>query len=283
MKGNYRVFARARHDPFNKDPSWGHSVISNVSIACAKQGKNPEDLFKGIDLTEDGNLNRPEMKRILVGVLPSLSDLELATIFDTIDRDGSGEVNVGEFCEALKAGKITKVSETSAQRWRNPIHRMKRIPPATIEGWDHLQEPCQHSRMDVLCESQTNEVISRLSSTLAGNPRGLTNVNTVPKYHYFGGGADAYRFKRRVWKKENPESFSQGGPTTVDATLPAQPMAQGAQSARGSPSVRGMPRVAIPDPGPDPRPGFLCDPQSRTALAAQGLSVITPRQLTGTT
>merc|ERR1719361_2298584 len=51
MKGNYRVFARARHDPFNKDPSWGHSVISNVSIACAKQGKNPEYLFKGIDLT----------------------------------------------------------------------------------------------------------------------------------------------------------------------------------------------------------------------------------------
>jgi len=258
MKGNYRVFARARHDPFNKDPSWGHSVIANVSTACSKQGKNPEDLFKGIDLTGDGTLNRPEMKRVLCSVLPSLSDLELAAIFDTIDNDSSGEVSVREFCDALTRGKTVKVSESSAQRWRNPIHRMKRIPPATIEGWDHLEGSCQHNRMDRLCEAQTNELMGRLGGTLANNPRSLTNANTVPKYHYFGGGAHSERFRRRDWMKENPGGFPASEAATTNATLPLQ------QQSQGSLSARGTPRMAIPDPGPDARP------RRRTACCLHG-------------
>jgi len=87
MERSYRLFTRARHDPFNKDPSWGKSIIQKVSDACTSRKVCPEALFNGVDITGDGNLNRPELKRVVCSLLPGLSDEELTAIFDTIDDD----------------------------------------------------------------------------------------------------------------------------------------------------------------------------------------------------
>eukprot|EP00434_Breviolum_minutum_P040332 symbB.v1.2.035835.t1/scaffold4918.1/size32921/3 len=45
MKTAYRTFARARHDPFNKDPAWGKSVLSRFANYCTSNGVKFEDLL----------------------------------------------------------------------------------------------------------------------------------------------------------------------------------------------------------------------------------------------
>jgi hypothetical protein len=108
MERSYRLFTRARHDPFNKDPVWGKSIVQKVAQACSKRNIKPQSLFHGVDITGDGMLNRPEMKRVVVSVLPALSDEEITAIFDTIDYDHSGEVNVKEFCELIEQGSLRR-------------------------------------------------------------------------------------------------------------------------------------------------------------------------------
>jgi hypothetical protein len=255
MKGNFRVFARARHDPFNKDPSWGQSVIHNVAAAIERQKKTPADIFNSIDVTGDGTLNRPELKKALVGALPTLSDMEIQAIFDVIDDDNSGEVAIDEFCDALHRGRHVQVPKEKAERWRNPINRMKRFAPATVEGWDHLEGPPQGGRADKLAVAQANQVMKNLGEQLMNTPRALQHQDTTPKYHYFGGGADSRRFHRNEWLK--------------------------GRATPSTPAESGTPRFNFPDPGPDLRPGFLCDPTNHAA--ARGFSAITPRQTTART
>lgn len=255
MKKNFRTYARARHDPFNKDPSWGKGVISNVASECARQNRAPEDLFKGIDTTGDGMLNRPEMKRVIVSVLPTLSDLEVTSLFDIIDQDGSGEVNVGEFCDVVRKGGDEVADEVAKERWRNPIHRMKRIAPARVEGWDHLTGPCEYGRHDKLCEQKTKEIMSRLGPELTNNPKALRHIRNTPRYAAFGGGHDVDRFHGAEWRKYK-DTMSKDGTSSIQINLD------------------------LPDPGPDVRPGFLCDPR-KAISAASGFQCI--RQMTSTT
>lgn len=259
MRKNYRTFARARHDPFNKDPSWGKAVIANIAGACEKKGLAPQRIFEGVDVTGDQSLNRPEMKRVLCNVLPQLSDLEIAAVFDAIDQDRSGEVNVGEFCDALVQGKNTAVPMEAAQRWRNPVHRINRVAPAQIEGWDHLvDEPCGSGAPERAGDAQAREVMARLGGTLMNTPRALrhTICDKASRHQYFGGGADSARFERSAWLRGR-----------------SAPSGSGAQYT---------PRLLTADPGPDLRPGFLCDTKGQSGLAARGFSVLTPRQAPGT-
>merc|ERR1719378_1175524 len=102
------------------------------------------------------------MKRVVCGVLPTLSDEEVMAIFDSIDADKSGEVNVKEFCDVVRKGKNFKVTEETAQRWRNPIHRIKRFAPAQVEGWDHLEGDVKFRQCDKLCASMQSEMQGRL-------------------------------------------------------------------------------------------------------------------------
>mmetsp|Transcript_118931 Transcript_118931/g.253715 ORF Transcript_118931/g.253715 Transcript_118931/m.253715 type:complete len:326 (-) Transcript_118931:88-1065(-) len=249
MKANFRTYARARHDPFNKDPSWRQAVIHNVAKGIADKKMTPEDVFNGIDVTGDGTLNRPELKKALISVLPTLSDMEIQAIFDVIDNDNSGEVALSEFCEAMDRGRRMPVPEDKSERHRNPIHRTKRFPPSTVEGWEHLEGPPTGGRADRVAEAQEKEVLGRLTSDLMSTPRALQHPEQTPKYHYFGGGADSARFHRIEWQKRG--------------------------QTPGEPKAPGTPRFSFPDPGPDLRPGFLCDPRSR--LAAQGFAALTPR------
>lgn len=214
MKGTYKTFARAKHDPFNKDPSWGKSILAGVSENCDKKGLQPSDLFQNIDITGDGLLNRAEMKRVLVSVQPALSDLELAAIFDVIDNDNSGEVSINEFCEALDKGRqVGHSADKTAARHRNPVHKIKRFPPAKVDGFDHIEPPLLYPHGDEqLCEDVQRSMMQRLWPLVVQSPR-QDLEKRVHRYQYFGGGADVSRFRRTYramqrWQEAHPEAVA---------------------------------------------------------------------------
>lgn len=250
MERSYRLFTKARHDPFNKDPSWGKSIINRVAEACSTKHITPESLFSGLDITGDGNLNRPEMKRVVCSVLPALSDEELTAIFDTIDEDKSGEVNVNEFCDIIKRGKNLKATGETANRWRNPIHRIKRFAPAQVEGWDHLEGDVKFRQFEKLCDSMQGEMQGRLGETLVQSARGRKEKSLVqnrPKYDIFSGGGDGDRFRRARWAKDK----------------------------RDNDPVRLTPRIK--DPGPFPRPGWMYQTEMRESTDKHGIKFEMPR------
>jgi hypothetical protein len=217
MERCYRLFTRARHDPFNKDPSWGKSIIQRVAEACKLRQVAPEALFNGIDISSDGMLNRPEMKRVVVSMLPVLSDEELTAIFDTIDTDQSGQVNVKEFCDIIHQGRDFKVDNETATRWRNPIHRIKRIPPSQIEGWDHLEGPAKFRQAEKLCDLMQSEIQERLGDTLALSARGKNLKMPIrPKYQYFNGGGEVDRFRRQQFIKDSKQQPEKMTPRITD-------------------------------------------------------------------
>jgi len=209
----------------------------------AKKDVSPESLFKGLDIDGDGNLNRPELKRVLTTLLPDISNPEITAIFDMIDQDKSGEVSIPELCGALnKQGREASGPPEHANRWRNPIHRINRFPPGKIEGWDHLEGPCQTERLDRLCDRQTSEIMSRLGESLVTTPRAVQHQNKTPKYLYFGGGAgigvDSSRFRRREWEQQRSKTGE-------------------------------VPKLTVPEVGTPTRPGWLCEPGS--SLVSKGL------------
>jgi len=221
MKSTYNAFARAKHDPFNKDPSWGKSILAGVSENCDKKGLTPGDLFQNIDLTGDGLLNRAEMKRVLVSVQPTLSDLELAAIFDVIDNDNSGEVSINEFCTALDKGRqVGHSADKTGARYRNPVHRVKRMPPAKVDGFDHIDPPCLYLTEEEACEEAQRSMMQRLWPLVAQTPR-VDLDKRVHRYQYFGGGGDASRFRRtyramKRWQEAHPEAAAAWEAKTQD-------------------------------------------------------------------
>lgn len=250
MKQGYRTFAKARHDPFNKDPAWGRSIMQKIGAACQSKG-GPESMFRTADATGDGTLNRAELKRALLATLPTLSDLEITSIFNIVDEDRSDEVSVAEFCDAMrKACSGTPVAPEVSKRWRNPVHRVTRLTPATIEGWDHISGPPRYAREADLCDDMINGITARLRDAPIASARGAPGAREaeaasgqelVSKHHYFGGGHDHRRFRRQEWNQARANGFS---------------------TPRGKAIV---PIANFPDPGPDVRPGW------HMALAASGV------------
>eukprot|EP00929_Paragymnodinium_shiwhaense_P024416 TRINITY_DN15027_c0_g1_i1.p1 TRINITY_DN15027_c0_g1~~TRINITY_DN15027_c0_g1_i1.p1 ORF type:complete len:470 (+),score=95.10 TRINITY_DN15027_c0_g1_i1:68-1477(+) len=224
----FNVYARARKDPFNKDPSWGRSIVRRVANEIEEKGMTPNSLFESIDVSGDGALDRAEMRLALTSVLPSLSDMEAAAIFDTIDEDGGGEVSIKEFVEATEKAKAGgPINPKAADRWRNPIHRILRMGPARIDGWDHLEEEPAKKNQREFTTSQQQEVMGRLQNVLLSSPRALKHQAPVTKYYNFGGGADESRFRRSEWNRSR-------------STAEAQ-------------------QSELPDPGgPELRPGWFC-------------------------
>lgn len=253
MKGTYRTFAKARHDPFNKDPSWNDYIFSRLADICQKQGT--QAVFTPFQEDRDKKLSRSEMKDALLSVLPTLSNLEVTAIFDAIDTDRSNDVTWSELIAALAKGRNAVVEKEHADRWRNPVHRIKRMSPAVIDGWSHLEaDPgMKPVNIEKVCEQETKGVLERLDSTLRSTPRALVHTPNIPRYAYFGGGGDEQRF-RRLERAKARAGASADGTVLQEHTLD------------------------LPDPGgPDLRPGFLLDPRNRQSMALKGFSALTPR------
>jgi len=213
MKTSYRLFAQARHDPFNKDPSWSKSMIANIAGVCSEKGVSPRDLFIDVDKSADGMLNRAEMRRVLLSVDGKLSDMEINGVFDAVDHDSSGEVSVQEFCESLEHTN-GPISREDTQRYRNPLHRVQRLAPAKVEGWDHLGGPGSlPSTLPAteLIDQYQLSMRRRLGDIMLQTPRQRDMQERTPKYQYFCGGADSSRFARRAGgRKEPPDGQTVG-------------------------------------------------------------------------
>mmetsp|Transcript_55146 Transcript_55146/g.129107 ORF Transcript_55146/g.129107 Transcript_55146/m.129107 type:complete len:338 (-) Transcript_55146:12-1025(-) len=198
MRKSYQAHAKARHDPFNKDPAWGLAILRNVHDYCEKTHVSLDNIFKQMDITGDGNLNRVELKRMLLTAKPNMSDLEINAIFDTVDNDHSDLINFDEFHAAIQQTlDVEGDLQERARRWRNPIHRSKRNPPAIIDGWAHLQDiPIQCEREHAAAREAQASLMHRLAV-------GLTPRSQIPtcKYQYFGGGGHAARFRRDELRK----------------------------------------------------------------------------------
>lgn len=235
MRAAYRVFARARHDPLNKDPCWGKAVLENVNNNYEETGRELAEIFHGNDITGDGSLTRPELKRALHKAMPSLSDQELTVIFDTFDQDRSGAITMNEFSSTLELGRMAvrngedeggedcggSSSSQRAGKWRNPVHHFKRLPPARVEGWDHL-DPSPSCKPPLpypkLCELEAEKVISRLSQELLRTPTALRHQHQGGKHDYFTGGGDAVRFHRHARTQEEVAGRSSPRPPTCGSS-----------------------------------------------------------------
>lgn len=252
MKHNFRLHVNAMHDPFNKQPDWGKSILQRVAHAATSKGLAPEDLFRGVDFYGDGGLDRAEMRKVVLSVLPTLSDQELTAIFDYIDEDKTGEVDIEEFSAAIREGvNAAPVDAKLSHKWRNPIRRINRIPPASIEGWDHLRSPPEHKSLSRLCDVQCREVMKRLSGTLGSTDRrqqGRPGSSSAPPkgYQYFAGGLDTsgrfcakYSDRRSVTDIPDPGPFVKPGwHWEVHNSLSA--------STQMAPLVPGTPRTQQP-------------------------------------
>lgn len=235
MRSYYRTFANARHDPFNKDPTWGQSIMQKLGDACKHRGCEPEDMFSR---TSDGKLDRAQLQNSIHGVLPSLSDMELTSIFNS-SVEGSGKVDTEQFCAKLsKACAEPKISDEISQRWKNPVYRFQRFAPCEIELEGHLEDlSCGSSRET----KRANTVRPRGRLDKIAYPELPEKIrNDATAYEYFNGGFDSSRFRRHEWVQARSTGFS------------------------ASPRHRALkPIEGIPDPGgPDCRPGW------HTSLAA---------------
>lgn len=68
---------------------------------------------------QEGSLNRAEMRRVVLGVKPEFSDDELAHMFDIVDVDKDGTIDITEFSQAVEKAKRAPP---------NPVHEEYHCP-----------------------------------------------------------------------------------------------------------------------------------------------------------
>lgn len=230
MRSYYRTFANARHDPFNKDPSWGRSIMQKLGDACKNRGCEPNDMF---GRTSDGKLDRTQLQNAIHGVLPSLSDMELTSIFNSSVEAKSGKVDADEFCAKLKkACAEPKVTDDISQRWKNPLYRIQRFAPCDLELEGRLEDVTHSTNSET---KRANTVRARGTLDKIPKPELAETIsNDSTAYQYFSGGFDSGRFRRNEWMQARSTGFS------------------------ASPRHRALkPIEGVPDPGgPDVRPGW---------------------------
>lgn len=79
-------------------------VICRIASAIVRTGFTPQQLFQKVDLDHNGRLSRAELERVICSFQPDLSLSERDAIFRRFDTDGSGQVDITEFCTSLNRG-----------------------------------------------------------------------------------------------------------------------------------------------------------------------------------
>lgn len=76
-------------------------VIVRIASAIARTGFSPLQLFQKVDLDGNGRLSWTELERVICSFQPDLSVSERQAIFRRFDVDGTGDIDVNEFCNTL--------------------------------------------------------------------------------------------------------------------------------------------------------------------------------------
>jgi len=274
MRGAYKVYAEARHDPFNKAPTWIDSVMKKGMKSFAEQGVTVQEEFTRRDQSGNGLLERQEVRRMMLELVPTIGDMEVQAIFDHLDANHDNEVSLNELAKLfvvkpsrssvgnrssrgnasgsnrkLKSGDVSVgavppstgqsvVSDVdSGHHHRSPVHRVKRFPPSQIDGYDHLFENAKFKQEADLLQHRDSAMFQRIGAELCLSPRKHADpIGSSQKYSNFGGGADSGRFHLQHWRN-NRNKCNQD--TNASSTI---------QSTAGT---------TIPDPGGiDIKPGY---------------------------
>mmetsp|Transcript_4890 Transcript_4890/g.13729 ORF Transcript_4890/g.13729 Transcript_4890/m.13729 type:complete len:930 (-) Transcript_4890:77-2866(-) len=76
-------------------------LLERIAAALARTRKSPDELFRGIDVDGNGLVSQMELNQLIQAFEPSISAPALQEAFHEFDRDGSGWVELREFCAAL--------------------------------------------------------------------------------------------------------------------------------------------------------------------------------------
>jgi len=192
MRRIYKQFAHAKHDPFNKSPDWSRSIFQRLSAAFEEKGISPDEILNKTDVDRDGELNRGEMKKVVLEIMPTMSDGELTAIYDAVDTDNTGEVSIRKFCSAMqKEASANIVPQEAAVRYRNPVFRTHRFAPAVIDGWDHeLDKPLRDLRLDKICETERDSILLRLAEEFQDRGFGVESMPSTSRPQSRGFAAE---------------------------------------------------------------------------------------------
>jgi len=249
MRNSFPRYVESRLDPFNKDSSWGQTILEDVAAHCAHGGVDPEELLQISGGRAGTSLAHAEVKKALSSVIPKAGDLEVAAVLGSIASGSGSQVDATEFCSVLRQcmrkgvappqGASGGPAPSFRQRsYRHPVGGVKRFPPAAPEGG----ESAEAAGADPGAEDAAKwEAMDRVRQLLAEQPPA---ARTSPcKYQYFGGGG--------------AHSLAKKGPG----------------ASAGASAAKEVPDYFLGDPQ---KPGFLCDFQAQKTSG--WLSARTPRR-----
>ncbi|CAE8632045.1 unnamed protein product [Polarella glacialis] len=85
------------------DNKIAQEVIERIARSVVRTGHRPQDLFGTLDRDQNGRLSRVELELVILGFQPDLALSEREAVFARFDFDGSGLVDLREFCAALQS------------------------------------------------------------------------------------------------------------------------------------------------------------------------------------
>lgn len=76
-------------------------IIGRIGSAIVRTGFTPQQLFQKVDLDSNGRLSWSELERVIISFQPDLSLTERQMIWRRFDMDGSGDIDIQEFCSII--------------------------------------------------------------------------------------------------------------------------------------------------------------------------------------
>jgi len=215
----YKNFAQARHDPFNKGPTWTRRIFQLLGNSCKRNGITLQELFHAANTKTAGYLSREEMRRVILGVKYDLSDAELAHIFNELDAEHGGDTKCGislqGFCNVVE--KAMEAKEFKEIHYQSPV-KVCRLPPH-LPG--NVTFNLEHDVGEIEAPQNSMSLTDRFAEAIKASPRGPRGTPRLEtsKYQYFVGGADSERFTRAKRRGlQQPEVPSSPTPSMLTAS-----------------------------------------------------------------
>ena len=145
---SYQSFIDRLNDPVTRE------VLDRLVEQLQSRHDSVFDMLKRLDVNGDGELDRAEIRRGLLGMRIALTSSELDSVIHAFDKSGTGTINYMEFYDVIRNHRVEKAMgmHTTPSRmftWQvSPVYRimLSKVPKSwTIFGSSHIQirgEPC---------------------------------------------------------------------------------------------------------------------------------------------